>query len=91
MNKSSAGKDINNTFGAQQPRSIYHNIEMSSKVYVDNKQAFDSVWQIGLMYKLFKLRIRDKIWCIINDKHYETFSAVIANQSTWRFSPCLKR
>lgn len=63
---------------------------MSSKVnvaFLYNKQAFDSVWRIGLMYKLFNLGFKGKLWCIVlvNDLHCNTYSAVVANQSLSSF------
>ena len=64
--------------------TIFYNLEMFSKVFIaflDSKKAFDTVWRIGLMYKLNILGIKGKIWSIINDCHVDTKSAVIVNQS----------
>lgn len=68
--------------------SIFHNLEMCSKVYVaflDSRKAFDTVWRIALMYKLFQLGIKGKLWVLINDCHIDTKSAVVVNQCTSNF------
>ncbi len=51
--------------------TIFYNIERGSNVYVaflDIQKAFDTVWHNGLLYKLYKLGIKGKLWQII--KHY---------------------
>jgi hypothetical protein len=61
----------------------FHNLELCSKVFVaflDSRKAFDTVWRIGLMYKLHKLGVEGRIWNIINDCHVNTQSAVVVNQ-----------
>lgn len=68
--------------------TIYHNLEMFGKVYVaflDSKKAFDTVWRVGLMYKLFNLGVKGKAWKIINDCHVNTQSAVVVNQAKSNF------
>ena len=76
------------TASFQLQETIYHNLELNSKVFVaflDSSKAFDTVWRKGLSVKLHKLGIKDKLWTLIDDYHIDTQSAVVANsqQSKW--------
>ena len=56
---------------------------MNSKVFVaflDSRKAFDTVWRKALMYKLFILGVKGKLWSIINDIYNKSESAVVVNQ-----------
>ncbi len=68
--------------------TIFHNLELHSNVYaafLDSRKAFDTVWRKALMYKLFKLKVTGKAWCIIDDLYTNTESAVVMNQCKSRF------
>jgi len=63
--------------------TIYHNIELKSKVFVafcDSRKDFDTVWRKALMYKMFHLGVTGKLWCFINDFYSKSESAVVVNQ-----------
>ena len=68
--------------------TIYHNLELRNNTYVaflDTRQAFDTVWRKGLMYKLHKLGITGKVWSLIDDCHINTESCIIVNQTKSRW------
>ncbi len=62
--------------------TIYHNIELGSKVHVatlDTKQAFDTVWLSGVFHKLHKLGVTGKMWSLLVDAHSNMTSCVLVN------------
>lgn len=68
--------------------TLFHNLDLGSNIFIsflDTSKAFDTVWRQGLMYKLHSLRIRGKLWQIIDDCHTNTSSAVIVNQTKSRW------
>ena len=63
--------------------TMYHNVELKSKVFVaflDSRKAFDPVWRKALMHKMLKLGVTGKLWCIVDDFHSKSESAVVVNQ-----------
>ena len=59
--------------------TICHNVEQDKSVYVgllDIKKAYDTVWQDGLFYKLYKLGMNAKAWRILR-KFYKNFKCQI--------------
>ena len=68
--------------------TIAHMLERNSKVYVcflDTARAFDSVWQNGLLFKVFKLGIQGLLWRLIKACYSDTESCVVENNiySDW--------
>ena len=73
-------------------KAVFHNLELCSKVcvaFLDSRNAFDTVWRIGWMYKLHKLGEEGRMWNIINDCHVNTQSAVVVNQWQSNIIYCL--
>jgi hypothetical protein len=58
---------------------------MCTPVFLDSRKAFDTVWRKGLLCKVHDIRIRGKLWTLIDGCHIDTKSAVIVNyqQSDW--------
>lgn len=58
---------------------IQYNTERGNDVYIaflDAKKAFDSVWILGLMYKLFYLGIDAKLWRVIYNMYTDFYCTV---------------
>ena len=59
--------------------TICCNVEQGKSVYVgllDIKKAYDTVWQDGLFYKLYKLGLNGKAWRLLR-KFYQQFKCQI--------------
>lgn len=60
-------------------KSTQHNNEKLYVCFVDFKQAFDSVWHTGLMYKLLKLGINNHFFRVIQNMYAKTVLCVKCN------------
>ena len=50
--------------------SVFYHLERGGKVFscfIDAEKAFDKVWWNGLLYKLFRLGIKDKLWYLLQE------------------------
>lgn len=70
--------------------TIIHNLKQGSNVFVcflDTSKAFDTVWRPGLMFKLYELGIKGKLWSLINKCHQNTLSSIVVNQTRSEWFP----
>ena len=68
--------------------TVYHNLEQGSKVYVsflDSSKAFNTDWRHGLLFKIYNLGIKGKLWSLIDDCHVDTSSAIVVKQTQSRW------
>ena len=68
--------------------TVYHNLEQGSNVcvsFLDSSKAFDTVWRHGLLFKLYSLGVKGKLWSLIDDCHVDTSSAIVVNQTQSRW------
>jgi hypothetical protein len=53
---------------------------------IDVKEAFERVWRTGLMFRLYEIGVRGKLWRIIDDMLSDTYASVRTNYGpTTRF------
>ncbi|XP_033745741.1 uncharacterized protein LOC117331249 [Pecten maximus] len=68
--------------------TLYANIEQHSKMYaafLDIKNAFDTVWHSGLLYKLKQKGIKGKLLTIIRNTYSGLKSTILCNGTTSRW------
>jgi hypothetical protein len=54
---------------------------------IDVKEAFERVWRTGLMFRLYEIGVRGKLWRIIDDMLTDTYARV---QTNYGPTPCFK-
>lgn len=65
--------------------SIHYHIERGGKVFacfLDSEKAFDKVWWNGLLFKLYNMGVRDKMWFLIKEWLHGSTCSVLVNGMT---------